>query len=294
MRGTVQNIGQWGYKAFRGSGIFKSRRLSKAAGSLYRYLVTARGRIPIVNGFKMYLPDASFFTYALGNYEPSVTNAFLSHIRPGDIVIDIGANVGFYTLLAARQVGNGGEVYAFEADPDNFKTLTDNVAINSFTNVKSVRKAVSNRTGKTKFYKKGIMGHSLYDHEVSPTTDIIAVDTVALDDFLCDCPTAVRNRISLIKMDIEGAEPLALDGMAEFLRNKKELTLISELVPSFYTSNKPSDYIDQLRSFDFTITVIEENGEVPLQDEMLLSDADKTYRINLLCSKPSSSLITGI
>jgi FkbM family methyltransferase len=76
------------------------------------------------------------------------------HLFVPDIVIDIGANVGYYTLLAARQVGNVGEVYAFEADPDNFKVLTDNIAINSFTNVKPVRKAVSNRTGKTKFYKK--------------------------------------------------------------------------------------------------------------------------------------------
>ncbi len=243
-----------------------------------------------MNGFKMYLPDDSFYTYALGDYEPSVTKAFRSLIHPEDIVIDIGANVGYYTLLAARQVGNGGEVYAFEADPDNFKVLTDNIAINSFTNVKPVRKAVSNGTGKTKFYKKDSMSHSLYNHEVLPTTATITVDTVALDDFLCNCPATVRNRISLIKIDIEGAEPLALEGMAEFLRSKKELTMISELIPSFYASNKPFDYIDQLRSFDFAISVIQENGAVPLQDEML-RDVDRTSGVNLLCSKPSSSLI---
>jgi FkbM family methyltransferase len=60
-----------------------------------------------------------------------------------------------------------------------------------------------------------------------PNANSVTVDTVALDDFLCDCPPAVRNRISLIKMDIEGAEPLALEGMTEFLRSKKELTMIS-------------------------------------------------------------------
>jgi predicted RNA methylase len=74
------------------------------------------------------LPGELLYYYTLLNYEPDVTNAFLSHIQPEDIVIDLGADV--------RQVGNVGGVYAFEADPDNFKILTDNIAINSFTNVK--------------------------------------------------------------------------------------------------------------------------------------------------------------
>ena len=289
----VQNIWQWGYKASRGGRILKSRHMSKAVYSLYRYLLTARGRTPLVNGFRMHLPDDCFYTYALSDYEPSVTKAVLSLIRSEDIVIDIGANVGYYTLLAARQVGNVEEVYAFEADPDNFNILTENIALNSFANVTPVRKAVSNRTGKTKFYIKDSMSHSLCDHTVLPTRASITVDTVALDDFICNCPTEVRKRISLIKMDIEGAEPLALEGMAEFLRSKKKLTMISELVPSFYTSNTLSDYIDQLRSFDFAISVIQETGAVPLQDERL-QDVDRVRGVNLLCSKPSSSLITCI
>jgi FkbM family methyltransferase len=86
-----------------------------------------------------------------------------------------------------------------------FKILTDNIAINSFTNVKRVPKAVSNPTGQTKFYKKQV-SHPLYNHVVLPTRASTTVDTTALDDFVCDCPEAVRNRISLIKIDIEGAE----------------------------------------------------------------------------------------
>jgi len=223
----------------------------------------------------------------------NLTNLFLSLIHPGDIVIDTGANIGYYALQAARQVGKDGLVYAFEPDPDNFKALTENIDINSLTNVKAIQKAVSNRTGTTKLYKKDSQSHSMCNHTVIPTRGSILVETIALDDSLYGCPASVRNKISLIKIDVEGAEPLVLEGLGEFLNSKNELTMISELIPNFYAASKPSDYISQLRIFGFEISIIKEDGIIPLQDE-LLPEIDGTRGVNLLCSKADSPLVASI
>jgi hypothetical protein len=81
--------------------------------------------------------------------------------------------------------------------------------------------------------------------------------------------------------------------MGEFLNSKNELTIISELIPDFYATSKPSDYISQLRIFGFEISIIKEDGIIPLQDE-LLPEIDGTRGVNLLCSKADSPLVASI
>lgn len=84
-----------------------------------------------------------------GVVEPLATHMFTEHIQPGNTVIDIGANIGYYTILAAQIVGETGKVYAFEPEPKNLTLLKKNVEHNNLTNVVLANKAVSNANGST-------------------------------------------------------------------------------------------------------------------------------------------------
>jgi precorrin-6B methylase 2 len=85
---------------------------------------------------------------ALGRaYEPMTTLAFHTLVQPGDRVVDVGAHVGYFTLLAARLCGPNGRVFAFEPHPDNFRLLERNIRENGAENVTAVRKAVADRAG---------------------------------------------------------------------------------------------------------------------------------------------------
>ena len=84
-----------------------------------------------------------------GDFEKEVIE---KQIKKGDVILDIGANIGFYTLIMAKLVGEKGKVYAFEADPTNFEILKKNVEVNGYKNIVLVNKVVSNKNEKIKFY----------------------------------------------------------------------------------------------------------------------------------------------
>ncbi|CEG11098.1 Methyltransferase FkbM (fragment) [groundwater metagenome] len=108
-----------------------------------------------VKGNKMYIDpkrDPVIALYDIGGYENAETQLFESRIKEGDVVLDIGANIGYYTLIAAKLVGVNGKVYAFEPDPTNFSFLKKSVEINNYKNVICEQKAVSNENGKVKLF----------------------------------------------------------------------------------------------------------------------------------------------
>ena len=100
-----------------------------------------------------------------GVYEPCETEFVMNEIKKGDVVLDIGANIGYYTLIFARLVGEEGKVFAFEPDPENFALLKKNVEINGYHNVVLVQKAISNKTGKIRLFKFDDFkaGHRIHD-----------------------------------------------------------------------------------------------------------------------------------
>ena len=147
----------------------------------------------------------------LGSYERA--NAWLIHslCRPGMTVFDVGANVGYYTLLFAKAVGPSGRVFAFEPGPGNFAFLRRHIELNQIGNVSLVEAAASHQTGETRFECAQSMGHI---SKAGKTT----VRTVRLDEF----PTT-----DLIKMDIEGGEIDAIPGAARILSEKRTTWLIA-------------------------------------------------------------------
>lgn len=160
-------------------------------------------------------------------YEPHLTRKVRGLLGPGAVFVDVGANVGWYTLLAAARVGPKGRVHAFEARADNVALLERSLDDNGFANVEVHRCAVSDRAGTLAFFASGTWysnGRIVADEEPG-SEQLPRVPAVALDEALADAP-----QIDVIKMDIEGAEAKALAGMRGLLRRHRPV-LLTEFSP---------------------------------------------------------------
>lgn len=198
-------------------------------------------------------------------HEEATTALFKKVVKPGNVVLDLGANMGYFTLLAARLVGESGKVFAFEPEPKNFNYLKRNIDLNGYSNVEAIQKAVSSKKGKTKLF---ICSYDSGHHTIEQCDGIevysqgkpfeknwIEIDTVALDEFLED----KTEKVDTIKMDVEGAEALAVLGMRNILRNNKKIKLFIEYFPIFIEKmgSSPRELIESLiREFEFNIYVI--------------------------------------
>jgi FkbM family methyltransferase len=159
--------------------------------------------------------------------EQEAEDSFLEHMHPGDVVYDLGANIGWYSLLAARRVGPSGQVIAFEPSVTNAAYVAWNAAGNRFANVSVVPAAVSDRDGWAMFLDKGSLEGRLDkdDDEAQARRRAArkrhvrgrtAVPVLTLDGWIA---ATEQPAPTLIKMDIEGAEIGALRGMSETLRS---------------------------------------------------------------------------
>jgi len=152
-----------------------------------------------------------------GTWEPYETDLFTAAIKPGAVVADIGANIGYYTLLAARAVGPTGTVLAFEPDPDNFALLSANVRTNRFDNVVLVPAALGDQAGTLDLHRdaRNFGNHSLAGENVPDEGDVVKVEVRTLDDSLAGHG---RLAVDVLKLDVQGAEGLVLQGGREALR----------------------------------------------------------------------------
>jgi FkbM family methyltransferase len=235
-----------------------------------------------VEGFEIVASlDHRHYLQALrrGEVESLMANLFASVIRPGMVVLDIGAFVGWYTLLAARQVGLQGKVYAFEADPRNYQLLSENLRLNHFdSRVVSLPKAVSDKAGSQRFY---LHGGDQSRSSLIPSggdDDSTTVTTVTLDDILDR-----ELQVDVIKMDIEGGEVNALRGMRETLaRAAPTIKLFVECNPGSLqcAGESAQSLLAELRRLDFSIFMIDEvkSGLKPVD-----STVESAKYVNLYC-----------
>jgi FkbM family methyltransferase len=171
------------------------------------------------------------------------------------VAVDIGANIGCYSLLLAQYVGDKGYVWVFEPDPGNFAMLKRNLKENNCTNIKAVNSAVGARSERRDLYlsRSHNGDHRLYPQDGRRST--LPVDVVALDEFF-----SVTDRIDLIKMDIQGAEGLALAGMNRILRDNSQLTILMEFWPTGLTQAGfvPGQLLTDLQAMGFALELIDE------------------------------------
>ena len=185
-------------------------------------LIPAGWRMPILQGKmrgKKWIVGSSIHACWLGTYEYEQRLAFENETREGCVVFDIGAHVGFYTLLASVLVGPQGKVYAFEPYPRNVAFLKQHLALNSVANVELIEAAVSDHTGKALFVEGSDSGWGRVGESGK-----LDIDTVRLDDLLDHGRIAAPD---VIKMDIEGGEFAALSGARRAVSQKHPVIFLS-------------------------------------------------------------------
>ncbi|MGH9378491.1 MAG: FkbM family methyltransferase [Terriglobia bacterium] len=151
-----------------------------------------------------------------GVFEPSETQVIVQCLREGDTFFDIGANIGYYSVIAAARVGPRGKVFAFEPEPENFHLLRKNVEANSLTNVHTVCRAVSSSWGTGRLFLSGANrgDHRLYDPGEQRRE--MPVQCIYLDSFVA----ASGARVDFVKMDVQGSETKVLLGMRDTLMKR--------------------------------------------------------------------------
>lgn len=162
------------------------------------------------------------FWYHLGIYEPDTSRFLAEHLRPGDTFWDLGANAGYHTLMGARAVGPTGRVISVEPDPGTCAILREQLDLNGLANCTIVQAAVSDRPGRTLLIRRASdpRGNALQQID-NPAIDNKEGDTLEVPCLTMDEMGSAYPAPRLIKMDIEGAEVLALPGGRRFLTGEK-------------------------------------------------------------------------
>jgi FkbM family methyltransferase len=171
--------------------------------------------MPVLTGRlrgKRWIQGSGVNAYRLGNYEIEKQKLFESLVRTGDVVYDIGANVGFYTLLASELVGKQGKVFAFEPLPRNINYLKKHIELNKCKNVFVIEAAVYNIEGEVNFGEDAY--GSVYGRVVDDVSNI-KVKSVVLDKMVKEQIVSAPN---VLKLDIEGNELMALKGAENILK----------------------------------------------------------------------------
>jgi FkbM family methyltransferase len=218
----------------------------------------------------------------------------LRTIRPGQTVIDVGANIGVLTLLMARAVGSKGRVYSFEPGPRSFQLLQNNILRNGYSNVVAENLAVGEREAVTELQValSGESDNRLADVTATPGTFYCTeVRVVALDDYLKDRP------VDFIKIDAQGSEFRILRGLRKTVSLNPAIRIIAEFSPHWLRAAgvSPDDWFSLIDDLGLKIENISESGEAILVTrDWLMNEVGGTDQpqVNVVLRRESSDLTT--
>jgi FkbM family methyltransferase len=180
--------------------------------------------------------------YFLGAYEPVEAYLFTLLLKEGMTVIDIGANIGQYSLLAATKVGDRGSVHSFEPVPSTFARLKTNVDDNNLKNIHLNQSALHNEKGTITMSLSEEMLQNLGAYSVGGgnSKNAVEVPTIRLDDYIQEHNIS---KIDLVKIDIEGSEGSALMGMKFALKKDRPILLIEINRPALEKMNSSPEIL---------------------------------------------------
>lgn len=273
-------------RPFVGTGLGKRFNL---LGRLYGHAYWAvRPRSATTRGVKLTLNPKDVGSVSVDlllkqNFEPFESDLFLATIDEQSIVVDVGANIGYYTVLASA-LGKALSVIAFEPDAENYHALLQNVRQNKCRGVECVRAAVTAEEGTIGLYRSE---SNMGDHRTYGTGGRrgVPVRAVALDASFPVSP-------SVVKLDIQGSEVGALRGMSASIRKVDRLALFSEYWPHGLVEAGSSgrELLRVLRDLELTVHVIDESTKT-LRKVETADEVDAFLgvhgEVNLLCIKGS-------
>lgn len=230
--------------------------------------------------FKIPSKDISLLPSILNNnYEKYEISLFKKLLKPGDVMVDIGANIGLFSVIGSKSVGSSGKVYSFEPEPGNYALLTSNLLLNGATNVHTENLAIGDKkdTMLLQIEKNSIGSHSLIKRGQDTIEQEVKVDVVKLDDYFKD----LKSEICVMKVDVEGYEPYVLNGAKKILARVEYL---------FFEYNRTdveenfgiSDMVGLLNSFPYLYSINEKTRKLK---EFSDTDFTDTRYVNLLASR---------
>lgn len=167
--------------------------------------------------------DGGIAGYVVGTTELEVQQRLAQLVKPGDVVYDIGASIGFMTVICARLAGPGGRVVAFEPSPGAAERLRHNVALNGFENVTIVEAAVADAVGTGRMAENDAYVWGRLELGDTPANGQAQVAVTTIDEGIASGELPAPD---VVKIDIEGAEGAALRGMAATLREHRPVLLV--------------------------------------------------------------------
>lgn len=263
-----------------GTGLAKNERFYM----VYRkFLSRLKPTTVTTEGSKMILDaNDSLLLSIYPNFEPGETKIIKKYVKSGMNAVDAGANIGYFTLLMAKIVGEKGTVHAFEPDNANFKLMQKNVKLNNYRNVRMNESAVSDKNGHLTFY---LSASNPQDHRIiedsAEKRDTYKVPSVTLDSYF------QKKKLDFIKMDIQGAELMALEGGERLLKSQKPILVLEYWPYGIYQAGrKPQEFFTFLEKNEYHIQQIDQKSGAlkPIKKNLLLSASDPLDIFNFYCT----------
>lgn len=224
------------------------------------------------------------------NDEIQFTTRFL---KKDDVFIDIGSNIGLFSLHASPIVGKYGKVICFEPSNITFKRLQENITLNNFKNINAINSAVSNTNGQTNL-QLASDGYDAWNSLAKPSRgDVLhteTIDCITFDTFMETCTNS--QRISLIKIDVEGWEIPVLEGGKDFFMKESAPTVLIEFTDenAINAGYSCKDLYNLLLSYGYTLFSYNANTNELIQEELR---SEYPY-VNLIATKDVNFVIQRI
>lgn len=228
-------------------------------------------------------------------YEPHIERIIRDVLSPGDVFVDVGANIGYHTALASAIVGPTGVVYAFEPNPENARLIAHTIERNGLTNVRLKPFALSTSSGYTSF-RTAVGSNGGFVTAADPRefdATVTIVPTVRLDQSI-----DADDDVDLIKIDVEGAEAFVISGATKLLqRNRPPIIFeFSQEMSSRVAGSAPTDLFQMLIGLGYQISLIERpsGALIPVADpDTFMSDWGDFFRIEDFLAEPIEAPTSG-
>lgn len=241
--------------------------------------------------FKNSFPFYKLIYWKFKKWQDSSEIALMKlHIREGDVVLDIGANIGFYTTLFSEMVSVNGKVHAFEPDAVNFNYLQKET--NGKVNVLVIPKAVGSITSIVKLYRSKELNVDHRTYQPEEYESVKEIQAISIDDYFNSDSTEF-SRVDFIKMDIQGFEMEAIKGMEKTIRSNPGIKIVSEFWPHGLRKSgyDALAFFQLIESYGFEMYLINKDKlEILTKDKVIaMADMEEAKYFNVFLKRKQNS-----